>query len=262
MGSLADLRRLARSAVLPRAPMALLNPIHANIPGGEQPSPYYPSSRCFRTRFLLPVSSTARRRRGRPSRPDRRRAGAVRRPPVHRASSATASWPPPSGSWSSGCRAPTPPREYREAGGEALAGSPSACCPRTWRGPWPRGPTRTVTPAARRWPVSPPSTAHRAGSTSGSSGGRPPGGRRRGVGLELMHDLAIGCDPAGADAWLWRDAFARNSGGRAPGRLQQAGTGLGTPAVRPVEAPGPRLRAVHADRSGGCRAAAGFASTT
>ena len=43
-----DLRRLARWAVSQGAGMALLNPIHANIPGGEQPSPYYPSSRCFR----------------------------------------------------------------------------------------------------------------------------------------------------------------------------------------------------------------------
>ena len=55
MGDLADLRRLARWSSAQGAGMTLLNPLHATIPGSHQPSPYYPSSRCFRNPIYLRI---------------------------------------------------------------------------------------------------------------------------------------------------------------------------------------------------------------
>ena len=55
MGDLADLRRLADWSQRLGAGMCLLNPLHATVPDFPQPSPYYPSSRCFRNPLYLRV---------------------------------------------------------------------------------------------------------------------------------------------------------------------------------------------------------------
>ena len=86
--------------------------------------------------------------------------------------------------------------------------------------------------------------------------------RRRG----WSHDLAVGFDPGGADAWCWQDLLARGCRGRrAARRVQRRRPGLGPAAVRPwklraagyepfIETrPGraaPRRRAAHRPRDG------------
>ena len=55
MGDLADLRRLAEWSRRQGAGMCLLNPLHATVPDFPQPSPYYPSSRCFRNPLYLRI---------------------------------------------------------------------------------------------------------------------------------------------------------------------------------------------------------------
>src|SRR5204862_4993318 len=56
MGDLEDLRRLARWAAGQGAGMCLVNPLHASLPGlPQEPSPYYPSSRCYRNPLYLRV---------------------------------------------------------------------------------------------------------------------------------------------------------------------------------------------------------------
>ncbi len=55
IGDLADLRRLAGWSARHGAGMCLLNPLHASVPDYPQPSPYYPSSRCFRNPLYLRV---------------------------------------------------------------------------------------------------------------------------------------------------------------------------------------------------------------
>ena len=66
---------------------------------------------------------------------------------------------------------------------------------------------------------------------------------RQEVGVRVVHDLAVGCDPEGADAL---GAAGRPRAGRArrrsAGRLQPAGPGLGPAAVAPEPARRDRLR--------------------
>src|SRR4051794_24972808 len=63
MGDLEDLRRLAAWSRQQGAGMCLVNPLHASMPGvPQQPSPYFPSSRCFRNPLFLRVDGDAGRR--------------------------------------------------------------------------------------------------------------------------------------------------------------------------------------------------------
>src|SRR5205807_1314465 len=56
MGDLADLRELGSWSAERGAGMVLLNPLHAPLPGTPQePSPYYPSSRCWRSPIYIRV---------------------------------------------------------------------------------------------------------------------------------------------------------------------------------------------------------------
>ena len=71
---------------------------------------------------------------------------------------------------------------------------------------------------------------------------------RAGMELGIMHDLAVGVDPNGADAWAHAGrACTRRHRGRTAGRVQPAGPGLVAAAVatRPARRPG--LRAVPGD---------------
>src|SRR5207248_7836209 len=52
--------------------------------------------------------------------------------------------------------------------------------------------------------------------------------------IGLVHDLAIGVDPAGADAWLWQDAFALSVRvGAPPDEFNSAGQDWGLPPFNP-----------------------------
>jgi 4-alpha-glucanotransferase len=57
IGDLGDLRRLGEWSRSHGAELLLCNPLHASIPvpGSQQASPYYPSSRCFRSPLYLRV---------------------------------------------------------------------------------------------------------------------------------------------------------------------------------------------------------------
>ncbi|HEU4488026.1 MAG TPA: 4-alpha-glucanotransferase, partial [Actinomycetota bacterium] len=56
MGDLGDLRLLGRWSASLGAEVALINPLHAANPGPPQePSPYFPSSRCFRNPLYLRI---------------------------------------------------------------------------------------------------------------------------------------------------------------------------------------------------------------
>src|SRR5439155_20106206 len=56
IGDVSDLRRLQRWAADAGAGVLALNPLHAPGPASpQQPSPYYPSSRCFRSPLYLRV---------------------------------------------------------------------------------------------------------------------------------------------------------------------------------------------------------------
>jgi 4-alpha-glucanotransferase len=54
------------------------------------------------------------------------------------------------------------------------------------------------------------------------------------VGVRLVHDLAIGVDPAGADAWWWQDLLALDARvGAPPDFFSPTGQDWGLPPFRP-----------------------------
>ncbi|MBM9466132.1 4-alpha-glucanotransferase [Nakamurella sp. YIM 132084] len=58
--------------------------------------------------------------------------------------------------------------------------------------------------------------------------------RRAGMSLGVLHDLAVGVDPGGADAWALQDAFAGGvTVGAPPDSYNQAGQDWGQPPWRP-----------------------------
>ena len=58
--------------------------------------------------------------------------------------------------------------------------------------------------------------------------------RAAGMRIGIMHDLAVGIDPKGADGWLLQDTLAPGmSVGAPPDRLNTKGQNWGLPAVRP-----------------------------
>jgi 4-alpha-glucanotransferase len=58
--------------------------------------------------------------------------------------------------------------------------------------------------------------------------------RRAGLGIGIVHDLAVGTDPAGADAWAWQDALALGARiGAPPDAFNQQGQDWGMPPWHP-----------------------------
>lgn len=56
----------------------------------------------------------------------------------------------------------------------------------------------------------------------------------RAAGVRVVHDLAVGCDPEGADAWAWQDVLALGvSIGAPPDAFSQQGQDWGLPPWRP-----------------------------
>jgi len=215
MGDLADLARLARWSAGLGADVVVVNPLHAPLPvGSQQPSPYYPASRVFRSPLYL-----------RPEQVDGAEgvdglAGAVAagralcdgalidRDAVWEAKQAVLE--PAFARWLAAGGGPDLDI-YRHEVGPALDRWAVFCAVCEVEGShWRSWPARFATPAAAvaavaaddrlsvraryhawlQWQVD--RQLEKAG--------------RQGVGL--VQDLAIGCDPSGADAWLWADCFA------------------------------------------------------
>lgn len=56
----------------------------------------------------------------------------------------------------------------------------------------------------------------------------------RAVGMQVVHDLAVGCDPEGADAWAWQEVLALGVRvGAPPDSFSQLGQDWGLPPWRP-----------------------------
>lgn len=215
MGDLADLARLARWSAGLGAEVVVVNPLHAPLPvGRQQPSPYYPASRVFRSPlFLRPelvdgaqgldgldaAVAAGRALSGGPL-IDRDAVWAAKlavlEPAFHRWAGAK---------WSGALD------HYRQEVGPALDRWAAFCATCEAEGAdWRAWPARMATPdAAVAAVAADPRLAERASFHAwlqwqldlqlAEAG-------RQGVGL--VQDLAIGCDPSGADAWLWQDTFA------------------------------------------------------
>jgi len=215
MGDFGDLSRLAGWSAALGAEVMVVNPLHAPLPvGPQQPSPYYPASRVFRSPLYLrpELVDGAEGLEGLEGAAVAGRAlcgGAlIDRDAVWRAKlpvleQAFQRWT--AAGDARGLDA------YRQAVGPGLdqwAAFCAACeaAGTDWRS-WPAGfatPAAAVAAVAGDRELAPRAAFHcwlqwqvdRQLEAAGQQG------------VGLVQDLAIGCDPSGADSWLWQDTFA------------------------------------------------------
>ncbi|HYH52242.1 MAG TPA: 4-alpha-glucanotransferase [Acidimicrobiia bacterium] len=267
IGDLADLRRLAEWSVRLGAGMCLLNPLHASVPDYPQPSPYYPSSRCFRNPLYLRIEEVpgagdaaeagfdlaALASEGRALNGDRR----IDRQAVWKLKKTALEhlWARFSQSGGdSGFDA------FRAEHGETLKDFATHCAlTERFPGPWTEWPEeyrRPDTPAVDRFATE---HADRVGYHSWLQWLTEQQLAKAGAEIDLMQDLAVGVDPGGADAWLWQDSFAlRMRVGAPPDEFNRKGQDWGLPPFDPwrIRTAGydPWIRTVRA----GLRAAGGI----
>lgn len=230
IGDLGDLRRLARwSRDQLGAGFLLLNPLHAALPGlPQQPSPYYPSSRQFRNPLYLHVAGKA----AHPPTPanESRLVGRL----IERDDVYTAKLGALEDAFASFDGDPAFDA-YRAEQGAALESYATFCALSEQHGrPW------SAWPGGLRHPAS-PEVEHARRRL-----------RRRvdfhawlqwqldvqlaaaGHEIPLVSDVAVGVDPAGADAWMWQDVFAPGmSVGAPPDEFNTRGQDWGVPPFDP-----------------------------
>ncbi|HUB69797.1 MAG TPA: 4-alpha-glucanotransferase [Acidimicrobiales bacterium] len=216
IGDFADLRRLSRWAGKQGAGFILLNPLHAPAPGAvPEPSPYFPSSRCFLNPLYIcvdevpgaanlgSVSALGEKARSLNSERlvDRERVWALKSQALEELFELSA------------CDGDPVFNEYVRARGRVLDGYTSFCALAEQFGlPWQDWPEQYRRPESA-------AVAAFAGSAEGKARKRyyawlqwlcevQLDGAGAGLSSGLMLDLAVGVDGGGADAWLWQDAFA------------------------------------------------------
>ena len=237
MGDLADLRHLARWSSGQGAGMALVNPLHAPLPTGLQSaSPYYPSSRCFRSPLYLRIEevpgasslgadleelASAGRALNGDRRVDRDAVWRLKLDALERL-------------WG-GFNDDGDFASYCEEQGAALAGYATFSALTEVHGaPW------SDWPAGLRHPDGDDVAAFAASQDD----------RIRfhqwlqwlverqlaaaGAEIDVIQDLAVGVDPAGADAWLWQDCLALDVRvGAPPDEFNSKGQDWGLPPFDP-----------------------------
>lgn len=237
MGDLADLRRLGRwSAAELGAGLVLVNPLHAAHPTLPQSaSPYFPSSRRFRNPLYLRVEdvggapgvagletmTAAGRALNAGRHIDRDAVFRLKMDALERI------WEAFPGDEAFD--------RWRQGQGEALADYASFCVLAEEHGPdW------------RRWPEE----ARHPGGALVADVARRSYGRWRfhqwlqwqldlqleaaSADVAVVHDLAIGVDPAGADGWLWQDELAAGMAvGAPPDEFNTRGQNWGLPPFDP-----------------------------
>ncbi|MGC9668295.1 4-alpha-glucanotransferase [Planosporangium sp. 12N6] len=245
MGDLADLRAFTEwAAGTGDAGLILLNPVHAvgTVPS-VQASPYSPTSRRFTNALYLAVEDTDAYRRAAPevrARVDalRPRAGGERIDydrVWHAKREAFALLLPYADAAAGPGRAPYD-------AGPALRDFATYCALAEVHGPdW------RSWPAELRRPDSPAVAAARAElgdrvafhawlqrESDRQLGRAQDTARRAGMPVGLVHDLAVGVDPGGADGWLLQDVLARGvTAGAPPDGFNQQGQDWGLAAWRP-----------------------------
>lgn len=221
MGDLGDLRRLARWAAGQGAGVLLVNPFHASLPTRQEPSPYSPSSRCFRNPIYLRLEGEGGRTLNRLPVVDRDAVWARKSAALEERFSLFGGNPAFD--------------RYCEEGGDALEkygvfctlaeehGAPWTAWPDDVRRPDGPGVERVLHERARRvrfhqwlqWLVD-----EQLGAAADE--------------LSIVQDVAIGCDAAGADAWLWQDAFCSSARvGAPPDEFNTRGQDWGLPPFDP-----------------------------
>jgi 4-alpha-glucanotransferase len=227
MGDLADLRALARWSHGLGAGMLLLNPLHAPRPGlPQEPSPYSPSTRRYRSPLYLRLEDVAGWDAGdEAGRVDDGAQPIVNRDAIYSAKLAALErlWPRFRGD--DACAA------YCREEGDSLLGYATFCV-LAERGadPLPHPDSAEV----RRLQAD-PETADRIAFHMWVQWLLDNQLRAAGTqGVDLMQDLAVGFDPNGADAWQYQDVLVPSARiGAPPDEFNTAGQDWGLPPFDP-----------------------------
>ena len=244
IGDLGDLREFVRWSATQhgagRGPAQ--SAARARPDASGQPSPYTPSSRRFANPLALRIEELDVYRRADPD--TRAEVAALRVSASTRGSTTTWCGRPSVRRWScSG--APRADRsvldESRRRSRGCGTGRPTARWPSGTAADGAGGPRRCVTSPDRRWRPRAGSWHRGSHSTPGCSNSVPsswrPCGMPRadaGMALGILHDLAVGVDPEGADAWALADVLATGvSVGAPPDNFTPRGQDWGLPPWRP-----------------------------
>jgi 4-alpha-glucanotransferase len=227
MGDFADLRRMNRWAGDLGAGFTLVNPLHAPTPSTpQQPSPYFPGSRCFLNPLHIAVEEApgasgleslaeavgAGRALNRNRLIDRDRVWAIKRPVLQAAFALTRRDP--------GFEA------YRRAKGAPLERFALYCAVAESEGPDWRGWPASVEDAADLDLKEFYAWLQWVAEAQAEAANRE---------LGLVIDLAVGVDPNGPDSWIWRDSFAADGIriGAPPDEFNTRGQDWGLPPFDP-----------------------------
>lgn len=214
IGDLGDLRRVGRWSSSLGAGMCLSSPLHAPLPIAEQQaSPYFPSSRCFRSPLYLRIEDVpgaarqvadlnALAEQGRALNADRR----IDRNEVWRLKLAALE-----SLWTSFREHGAGDFDaYCNAEGGALAGYATFCTLTEKHGtPWSAWPSGLQDPEGAEVLAFVDANRDRIRFHQWLQWLVDLQLEQAGAAVGLVHDLAIGVDPEGADAWLWQDCFVR-----------------------------------------------------
>lgn len=236
IGDLGDLGAFSGWAAGTGAGAVMVNPLHAPLPvPGQQPSPYFPSSRCFRNPLYLDLERLPRegRREDFEELAARGRAlssgVAIDRDAIYALKMAALEI-----LWRSDATPPAFDSFCADRGDLVWSYATFAALAEHYGGGpsrWPSGFEDPGSPAVRNWARHNEERVRfhawiqwllemQLEDASGHAG--------------IVHDLAIGVDPDGADAWLWRDAFAEGvTVGAPPDEFNLRGQDWGLPPLDP-----------------------------
>ncbi len=253
LGDLADLRDLATwSARDLGAGFVLVNPMHAGEPSAPiSPSPYLPKSRRFTSPLYLrpeDVPEYASAGPGLRDRVDELAAPAKARDHTLDEIDRDAVWAAKSAALELlHTERRTEAREaayraFREREGAALADFATWCALAELHGAdWRAWPSALRDPASAEVAAERERLAARVGFHTWLQwlldeqlGGVQRAAREAGMAIGVIHDLAVGVDPGGADAWAYQDLFATGmTVGAPPDEFNQRGQGWGQPPWHP-----------------------------
>ncbi|MDT7712425.1 MAG: 4-alpha-glucanotransferase [Pseudonocardiales bacterium] len=231
IGDLADLREFIQwTATTHEGGAVLVNPLHAVTPTSPvQPSPYSPSSRRFINPLYLSITGIGSYRRADPAL--RAEVDALRVPPGGERIDYEAVWQAKRAALELLWQAEGAPHPAMSDGLRDFA---TFCALAERHGPrwscWPaelRHPTTASADSARvafhSW-VQQQCTEQLAATRDAA----------RGMAIGVVHDLAVGVDPEGADAWALQDVLAAGvTVGAPPDTFNQQGQDWGLPPWRP-----------------------------
>jgi len=241
VGDLGDLRALGSWSRKQGAAMLLVNPLHAVRPGAPQESsPYFPSSRLYRNPLYLRIHDLPGAREDRAVGTLRRETEALRAAPIiDRDRIMPLKLRALESLWSS-FRGDAAFDAYVAREGWLLERYACFCVlAERHAGSWATWPARFRRPDGKAVGELISSERSRVDFHRWVQWSLDTQLARAGRALPLIHDLAVGFAPAGADAWLWQDVVAATARiGAAPDAFNPAGQDWGVLPFDPA-----RLRA-------------------